>query len=465
MASVLTTDPPVQPAPSLTTAWAGDRSAASGNSPGFGLFIILNVTLFIRPGEVVPELIGWPIFLVLVLLCLAVSLPQVLRHLSGRSLREKPITVCVLGLWAAVVLSLLANLSLTGAGAWGFEFLKMVVYYLLLVGLVDSPARIRRFLWWLAVLAAALTLLAVLEFHGVITLPNLKPLTDSIYDPVTGRDIAVRRLQSSGIFHDPNDLCVMLVAGMFLSLYWLGERRAGPRRYLWLGPLLLCGYALALTQSRSGFLALLAGVLAYLYSRFGREKTILLAAAVVPALFLVFAGRQTNLSTGVATGQSRIQLWSDGLMLFRQQPIFGIGVDNYDRTIGHVAHNSYLQAFTEMGLLGGTLFLGAFAVALVGLHRLGSSGRRIVDPELRRLHPFLLAITAAWAGGMLFLTLCYIMPTYTILGLGTVYLQAAATEPPLPHVRFDGRLVKRMIVFSGIFLVVLYIFVRVFIHW
>ena len=463
MASALASEPLAQPSPQ-PPAWTADRPAASGNSLGFGPFIVVNVTLFIRPGEVVPELIGWPIFLVLILLCLAVSLPQVLRQLSGRSLRERPITVCVLGLLAAVVLSHLTNLSFAGAAEWGFEFFKVVVYYLLLVGLVDTPIRIRRFLLWLALLTTALTLLAVLQFHGLITLPNLKPLKDFMYDPVTGRDIAIRRLQSTGIFHDPNDLCVMLVAGVLLSMYWLGERRAGPRRYLWLGPLLLCGYALALTQSRSGFLALLAGVLAYLYSRFGRERTILLAAAVVPALFLVFAGRQTNLSTGVNTGQTRIQLWSDGLMLFRQQPLFGVGVDNYNRDIGHVAHNSFLHAFTEMGLLGGVLFLGAFFVVLASLFRLGR-GRTIVDPELRRLHPFLLAITAAYAGGMLFLTLCYIMPTYTVLGLGTVYLRAAATEPPMPRLRFDGRLLKRMLTASAVFLVILYIFVRVFIHW
>jgi O-antigen ligase len=465
MASVLAADPRVQPAVLPLTGDVGDRPAASGNSLGFGLFIVANVTLFIRPGEIIPELIGWPIFLVLGLLCLAVSLPQVLRQLSSRSLRETPITVCVLGLLAAVVVSHLVNLSLEGAGEWGVEFLKMVVYYLLLVGLVDSPARLRRFLGWLAILTAALTLLAVLEFHGVITLPNLKPLKDSLYDPTTGRDITIRRLQSTGIFHDPNDLCVMLAVGILLSLYRLAERRAGPRRFLWLGPLLLCGYALTLTQSRSGFLALLAGVLAYLVSRFGRKKTMFLATAVVPALFLMVGGRQTNLSTGVTTGQTRIQIWSDGIMLFREQPLFGVGVDNYDRTIGHVAHNSYLQAFTELGLFGGILFLGAFYVAVVSLYGLGSEGRQIVDPELRRLHPFLLACTAAWAGGMLFLTLCYIMPTYTILGLATVFPQTATTEPPLPRMRFDGRLVKRMIVASGIFLMVLYVFVRVFIHW
>lgn len=463
MATAVADEPLIRPAPQLP-AWPGDRPAAAGNSLGFGLFIVVNITLFIRPGEVVPELIGWPIFLVLILLCLAVSLPQVLRQLSGRSLRDRPITVCVLGLLAAVVLSHLTNLSFAGAGEWGFEFFKVVVYYLLLVGLVDTPARIRRFLMWLALLTAALTLLAVLQFHGLITLPNLKPLKDFMYDPATGRDIAIRRLQSTGIFHDPNDLCVMLVAGVLLSMYWLGERRSGPRRYLWLGPLLLCGYALALTQSRSGFLALLAGVLAYLYSRFGRDKTILLAAAVVPALFLVFAGRQTNLSTGVNTGQTRIQLWSDGLMLFREQPLFGIGVDNYAREVGHVAHNSFLHAFTEMGLFGGVLFLGAFFVVLASLFCLGR-GRQIVDPELRRLHPFLLAITAAYAGGMLFLTLCYIMPTYTVLGLGTVYLRAATTEPPMPREHFDGRLLKRMLIASAVFLVIIYIFVRAFIHW
>ena len=67
----------------------------------------------------------------------------------------------------------------------------------------------------------------------------------------------------------------------------------------------------------------------------------------------------TSISADEGTGQARIQLWSDGLMFFQQSPLFGIGMENYRQFSRHVAHNSFIHCFAELGLLGGTLFLGA----------------------------------------------------------------------------------------------------------
>ena len=451
-----------RPVPVSGTADAPGKAA---NGLGFALFIVVNATLFVRPAEIIPELIGWPIYLVLILTCLAISLPQVLRQLTGRSLRARPITACVLGLQVMVVLSLVANLDLAAAGESGFEFFKVVLYYLLLVGLVTSPARIRQFIFWFAAFSVILTLVAVLQFHGAITLPNLKVLTDRSFDQGRGVEIIYRRLQSTGVFNDPNDLCLVLVVGILLSVYAIGERRLGAGRFLWLGPLLLFGYALALTRSRGGFLAFLAGLLVYFRARFGVARTALLSALLLPGLFALFAGRQTEIAVGENTGQTRIQLWSEALMDFRSNPLCGVGVDKFKITAGHVVHNSFLQSFTEMGFPGGVLFLGAFGFALWSLHRLGGRGRTILDPELRRLHPVMTAVVAAYGMGMVALSVGYIVPTYTVLGLAGVYVQAAATNPPLAPVRFGGRFLARAAAASVLFLACVYVFVRIFIRW
>jgi len=62
-----------------------------------------------------------------------------------------------------------------------------------------------------------------------------------------------------------------------------------------------------------------------------------------------------------------------------------------------------------------------------------------VDPELRRLQPYMTALVTAYATGMLSLSLCYSVPTFTILALATVYGQAAMTYPPVPALRFNLR--------------------------
>jgi hypothetical protein len=439
--------------------------APSGDTLGFLFFLVVNATLFVRPSEIIPELLGWQIYLVLILLCLAISFPGVLSRLAPRALVADPITVCVLGLLPAVLLSHLANFNFGGAVLNGFEFFKVVVYYLLFISLVNTPRRIRQFLFCFACFSVLLTLLAVLQYYGLITLANLKALKDHVIDPATGRDVVLRRLQSTGIFNDPNDLCLVLVVGVFLSLYWLGERRLGPARLLWLGPVGLFGYALALTYSKGGFLAFLAGLLVLLRARLGWARTVLAAAVILPVLFALYAGRQTSFSTEENTGQTRIQLWSDGLMSFRGSPAFGIGVDKFVEESGHAVHNSFLHGFTELGLFGGLLFLGAFVGALGGLYRLGHARDRIADPELRRLHPYLMAMVAGYAAGMLFLSLCYIIPTYLMLGLAAVYLRAAGATSPVPAPRFDFRFLQRVAVAGVLFLAATYVFVRVFVRW
>src|SRR6185312_4884877 len=72
---------------------------------GFVLFVLLNAMLFVRPAEIVPALLGWEIYQVCILACLLTSFPVLLEQLQPRALEARPLTVCVLGLLLAVVLS------------------------------------------------------------------------------------------------------------------------------------------------------------------------------------------------------------------------------------------------------------------------------------------------------------------------------------------------------------------------
>ncbi|MGH7223724.1 MAG: O-antigen ligase family protein, partial [Gemmataceae bacterium] len=86
-------------------------------------------------------------------------------------------------------------------------------------------------------------------------------------------------------------------------------------------------------------------------------------------------------------------------------------------------------------------------------------------PELRRLYPYLSATIAAYAVGMLSLSLCYIIPTYTMLALAIVYRGMTAASPPLPAPRCDGPLALRMGGLSIAALISFNLFVRLFVKW
>ena len=448
----------------------------------FFLFLLANALLFIRPSELLADLAAVEIYRYFILACLAVSLPIVLGQFSLRYPGVPPIAGCVLLLLPAIFLSGFSHGNTDLIQETVIEFAKVLIYFALLISLVTDMARLRRFLYWISVFSAAVTLVAVLRYHADIALPAAPPkanpgnkdvmhgtfVVDNVRDAQSGAMVAVQRMCGTGIFNDPNDFALVLVAAIPVCLFWLTDPTRKAMRPLWLLFLLLFGYALMLTHSRGGFLALMAGLLTLFHLKFGGKKTLMLGLLFLPLLFFVFAGRMTTISTDDGTGQARIQLWSDGLNIFQQSPVIGIGMENYRQFSKHVAHNSFIHCYTELGVIGGTLFLGAFYFALKGMYDLRQSattGTDEIDPELRRLHPFLLATVIAYTVGICFLSRSYIVPTYMILGLAVVYMRLHTTQIAIAPLAWNRLVWPRLAGVSFSFLIASYTFVRIFVKW
>ena len=433
----------------------------------FFLFLLVTATLFLRPGEIVPDLEGLPIYEWLIVACLVASLGGVIAQLDPESLKQQPITVAVFGMLAAIFLSHASHGNLWSARYGALEFLKIVIYYLLLVANVNTPARLRVFLLALLGCIVVCAALPVLEFHGEIDIPSLAAVKETAVDPKTGEEMVISRMCSTGIFHDPNDLAMILVVGLMLAAWRFFDPAALLSKPLLLSVAALFFYALVLTKSRGGLLALLMALGALFQARFGWKKALLVGAPILPAIVLLIGGRQAGIGGALegGTGQSRIQLWSAGLGLFRRSPLFGIGYNLHAEEVEQVAHNSYVHAFAELGFFGGAIFLGAFCYALLSLYRLGQGERRFADRDLGRLRIYLLAALAGYSASMLSLSRNYIVPTYLMLGLSAAYLHITQTTPPLGGLAFSGRLVKQAALISVAFIAATYVFVRVFARW
>ena len=431
------------------------------------LFLLTTATLFVRPAEIFPSLYALPIYNYLIIACLVVSLPRVLEQLSEQSLIENPITACVVGLLAAVVLSHLSHLFLWGAREAAWDFSKTLIYYLLLVAVLDSHERLRNFLRWLVLLIAVVAGVALLSWYQIVEFPTIKLLKEAMVNRETGEQFFIGRLQSTGVFSDPNDLAMILVAGVAISLYFLIDRTSGMLRAVYAALILVFAYSVYLTQSRGGFLALLAVLLTYCAAHWGWKRTAMLAAVALPLLLVVFKSRITSFDEGMGegTGMSRLQLWSAGLALFRQSPLFGIGFGNYAEEVGQVAHNSFVHCFTELGFFGGAMFLGAFGSALVMLYRLGWDETLDESPELKSTLTCIIALVAGFTASMFSLSRCYVVPTYVGLGLATAFARLTGEQVPVSLPRFDSLFLKRIALASVCFLGAMYVFVRVAVRW
>lgn len=417
----------------------------AGSSLAWVLFLLLNATLFLRPAEIVPQLAGLPIYESIIFGCLALTALPVLSRLRLAALAENPITVCVLAMLPAITLSHLWKLDTWYARVYSIEFIKVILYYLLLVSLVNTPRRLRHFLTCIAVYALVLTVVALLRYHEVIDLDTIKPLEQgqAEIDPDTGTHVVVMRLQAAGIYANPNDLARIIVVGITLCLFAMSRPGVTLTRAVWLVPLAVFVYGLRLTYSRGGLLALAGGMMVLFFARYGKAKGLAAVALLLPALML-FGGRQTDISTSKDTGQSRIKLWSHGLVAIRSSPVFGIGSHGYYKMAGNHAHNSFLEAFVETGLIGGIAYTGAFYLAVSGLGRLKSDEMRRVDPELWRMRPFLLSLVVGTVVGQLSSSREYSLPSYMILGVAAVYLTLAGRRTRASVVRLTPRLVAVM---------------------
>lgn len=452
---------PQSVAPTWAPPYASPRAAIPGYRLGFMVFLLVNATLFMRPTEIFPDYLYAQTYLVLILTCFVVSIPSVLKQLAPASLVMHPISVCVLGLTVAIVLSHLTRFAVENAYESGSEFGKVALYYLLFLGLVNTPSRLRQFLFWLVVFMLGQTLTAVLEYHGVINIDNFTTLKEEKAGSQVIRSVEyIYRLCGSGIFHNPNELCYPIGMAMMICLFYLSSRYNLLLRAFSLASLFFFGYAITLTHSRGGFLGLLFGLLSFLFARFGWKKGVPFAALMLPALFVIFAGRQTSIDTSADTAQSRIQLWNDGLVVFLRNPIFGLGTGLFQQEAGLVAHNSYIQAYSELGFFGGTLFVGAYYLALLGLHRVGSCQDQIIDPELRRFRPYLIGLVGGFMTCMVSMSLTDMLPTYTVLAMVAVYLRVTTIRPPLPNLpQFSSGLVLRLAGVSALTLVAFRLYV------
>ena len=415
---------------------SGSVSPISQCRLGFILFILVNAVLFVRPAEIIHGIDGWPIYEVVIVACLLGSLPVVLPQLAWGSLRRNPITLCVIGLMPAIALSHLSHGNFYDARLGTIEFLKIVIYYLLLVGLIDSAARLRLFLLIIALFIVCTAIVALLNHHGVIEVPGLTETRDEYGEDELGQPILIYRLCAMGIFGDPNDLALILNFALFIFAFWLFEAKRWLVRLALLAPIATLLHALVLTQSRGGFLSLLAGIIVLVFTRVRLKRAILITAVALPAILMAFSGRITNfdITNSQDTAQGRIQLWSESLVLFHQWPLFGIGQGNLADELGHVAHNSYVHGYAELGIFGGTLFVGALYLGMVAISRLrarksteGCAAQRNSD-ELLALRQCLLPAVAAYLVGLYSLSRTYGNATYLVVGLAAAFLALRAAR-------------------------------------
>ena len=462
---------------------------AFGYVVAYFLFLLANAMLFIRPAELFPSLGDVQVYLACIAGALLFSVSELHNQLRWRTMLQQPVNLCVVGVTLMVLVSRISTGNLENADTAFLTMVKVLLYYLVLVSVITTPLRLRYFLMSTAICATVMIAFSIVdyrsfrdhwtgnpEFEVVLERerhlePNERQILRHIPDrngvDRYGNEIWFFRLCGLGIFHDPNDLSLLIVATAVICLYFWSDPELPWVRWFWLMPLVVLAVGMHYTFSRGGLLAGGLALMVWLSTRYGGKVAVAIGAMCLLAV-PVALGRAGKMDISGGTGQQRIQIWSDGLMAIRNSRIlFGIGEGQYTEISTHVAHNSYVHAFVELGFVGGTLFLGCFFLPAFTFFLMKRFEFRIDHPELRRVFPYVAAILADWCMGMCSLSRCYVPPTYMVAGVCAAFINMAGfyRTHPKPLLVLNHRTLQPWLACSAAVLIGAYVFVRVFARW
>ncbi len=246
-------------------------------------------------------------------------------------------------------------------------------------------------------------------------------------------------------YYDANDMATLIVTAMPLGLYFvLGQRRLAVRAFALTG-LAALAVCLIRSGSRGGLLAFLF-VAAFVLLRVTTIPARSRLAGLVLILGILAATASDEYWTQMQTiihpkqdynltsEEGRLKVWKRGLAYMADEPVFGVGVNNFhvaegtisplarlqERGIGvrwGAAHNSYIQVASELGIPGFLLFMGVLWTAFASLRRVARRGRGVPTDDASRLAQSLMAALVGFVVGAFFLSLAYTDMLYTLVAM------------------------------------------------
>jgi putative inorganic carbon (HCO3(-)) transporter len=303
----------------------------------FVAILLYLVLVIIRPQDYPALVDSMPV----PMLPLALILAALLWLVSARKRFDAPQYVLLLLFFVVMMLSNVANGWFGGALVQLNKFAPVVLAFIVFANAVHDR---RRMVTAMAVLTLCAAVLAV---HGIEQ--------SRLGVGWTGIGMSQEtRIQYVGIFNDPNDLGMLFVTCLPMAFYLAS--RGGVSRLLWWAAIVALVWGIVLTDSRGTLMATLGLLGVYVWWRKG-----LVFAGVVGALALValmaLPSRMQEMDVSEASAMGRVESWYEGLQMFRQHPLLGVGADLYSDHYRLTAHNSFVLVLAETGIIGFTLWL------------------------------------------------------------------------------------------------------------
>ena len=319
--------------------------------------IAFTAVLFFRPQDHIAALA--PLHLAELTAIAGLAAMAARRMAAGQPIaRINPEVVGVLALGAVIVLTTPFSFWPGGSlSLFSDVYVKIILIFALMMSTITSPRRLTQMTWLIILICGYLSVRGIYDYARGVNLMEGDRLRGAV----------------GGFMENPNDLAMNLIVFMAPALMIVFYDRRVFRRLVAAAVVLVMAVAIVLTKSRAGFIGIGAMGLVVVYYIMRERPAIvfalLLAGAVAtPVMPTSFWDRMASITNPdedqSGSRQQRIQLYKQGLQVFIENPITGIGAGqfvNYDGDMmierWRVTHNVWLQVAAELGIFG----LAAFA--------------------------------------------------------------------------------------------------------
>jgi len=275
----------------------------------------------------------------------------------------------------------------------------------------------------------------------------------------------IERIRATGWLNDPNDLAQQFAVVMpFLGLAWK-RRSAMWNTLVVILPGLALLYGMYLTRSRGGLMGIAAVCFFALRDRVRPLTAAVMTFGTVLVLLGLSFGGGRSISTSENSAGSRLILWGDGFSMFKSHPLFGVGFGSFTEYTGQTAHNSFVLAFSELGLFGYFFWLGILVFCFAQLNQVirEASSDKPSDIEIQRWAKVLRISFATFLVTGWFLSRTYIPTLYILAALSTSLYELWRRNNP-EMVYKEARLTGRRILLTGVLevtsMIAVYVMIR-----
>ena len=299
------------------------------------------VSLYVRPQDWMPGLQGLPTTWILVPLGLGLGIAS---HRALRTAMRTPHVRLMAGYLMVIFVSTLVNTDVgTAFGQFLLFFQRgLVLGFMLLV--VSTEGRMTSALRLMLAMSMFLAFQAWLQYSTGESWGGLTRFPGYVET----------RVRWYGDWDGPNVLGLLFTLSAAMTLDSVFSGASIPGRVLGAVGFIASFAGIFFTNSRGAFLGVLAAIAFYLRTRLRPWMAIPVGGLALAALVALGPSRITTISSSESSAGERVWLWEQGLTLLQENPLLGVGRGQFIRRndLGLIAHNNFVQNFTETGLLG-----------------------------------------------------------------------------------------------------------------